>query len=302
MKINSISINRLVIVGAQLDANIFPMVGHGGIVLPGEHVITSIKGSENKDEESGQRRSATSSRQWASGRQRPSGGTWTSYGARAASTSSSLISRDSRDFYECQIEKVQEAYPSTQVWTQDKGIWLRTESSLLPDLRRKAIFLIGLSFVSNRVRAWGFWGGFPGAIWIGPRHTNFPDGSICAFEPTDGTWVFGLSPLVQLLDIYSVWAVRHLYLEHFGRWPGPQAVHFPYERLLEQRRGELCGCSDSSLKYESCCMSKDLSRDRLADALDYCGKTGGGVRNPPDALHRFVLYNSSIPKVEDFVF
>jgi hypothetical protein len=157
-----------------------------------------------------------------------------------------------------------------------------------------------MSFPGRSVRSWAFWAdpiAFP--EWIGPRHTNFPDGSICAFEPLDGTWKFG-DPIVQLLDIYTVWALRHLYLRQFGRWPGYQSVHFAGERLLELRDDEHCGCGRGDKLYADCCMPSDLAGTRIAMLLNFVWVTGS-VRKPPEAVERFVRSKQQPPSLRDLV-
>jgi hypothetical protein len=144
------------------------------------------------------------------------------------------------------------------------------------------------------VRSWAFWRDpLAHPEWIGPRHTNFPDGSICAFEPKDGTWCFG-DPLVQLLDLCTLWALRHLYLQEFGRWPGYQSIHFPGERLLELRGDEHCGCSNSEKLYANCCMPTDMTGNRIGESLSFFWHTGG-LRKPPEAVVSYVRSSTKLP-------
>lgn len=156
-------------------------------------------------------------------------------------------------------------------------------------------FLTGISYRWQMVRSWGFWQDLlTDATWIGPRHTNFPDGSVCAFEPTDKTWVIG-DPIIKLLDLYSLWAVRHLHLQVFGRWPGRQAVRHPYERILELREDEYCGCALGEKLHGECCRNKDLARNRIADAVSFFVFSGGRLREPPEAVVHFVRQEKTIP-------
>jgi hypothetical protein len=149
------------------------------------------------------------------------------------------------------------------------------------------------------VRTWAFWTGLiTTAAWIGPRHTNFPDGSVCAFEPADGTWAFGDS-LVDLMDLYTVWVLRHLHLQTVGRWPGYQSVRLPYERILELRPDEFCGCEQSHLLYGGCCRNTDLARDRMADAMNFFFFSQGRLREPPASVLRFVHEGGEPPAVND---
>lgn len=216
--------NILQKVGRQLDQNIFPYVQNGGLVVPNTTSVSLLtSGEDKKNEKQRQRRPETRSwtrpTRWQRQPRRP----W------SPSQTASVISADLKKKYEAELGAVSEAYPDTRVWHQPEGLWLLTESSLLPDQWHKVIFLTGFSFKwPFVVRSWGFWGGgfLREPAWIGPRHTNFPDGSVCAFEPTDGTWSIW-EPIVTLLDIYTLWALRHLHLEVFGRWPGHQFVSHP---------------------------------------------------------------------------
>ena len=139
-----------------------------------------------------------------------------------------------------------------------------------------------------------------GPAWIGPRHTNYPDGSICAYEPSDGTWSFG-NPLVELFDLYSVWALRHLHLRTFGRWPGPQAVHRPYERLLELNPEEHCGCGSQARTYAECCRPEDFDGDRIRDAVDFMFWSGGTLRAPPLAVVDFAAGQGGLERLNELL-
>lgn len=281
-------------VGSQLDQEIFPAVRNGGIVTPTEAAVPSNLGAEKyDDEQKEQRRSATRSRKRAARRERSAG--------RSGSTreTSSHVSTSLQALYEDALDAVQRAYPTTEIWKRKDGLWLLTRSSLLPGLPRAAVFLTGISYRKALVRAWGFWKcSLIGETWIGPRHTNFPDGSVCAFHPTDGTWVVG-DPIVELLDLYTLWALRHLYLEAFGRWPGRQAVFHPYERIVELRGDEYCGCGRSGRLYCECCRDKDLGRNRIAIAVDFLSRFAGGLRKPPRAIVQSVRDQSQPPRFSD---
>jgi hypothetical protein len=284
-------------VGRQLDDYIFPRIKNGGIVMPSELAEpSSIVGVENRnDKTSRQRRSEARSGKGTSGRQGPAGRSWT------PRQTPPVVGTSLQAQYEDELGAVHEAYPGTQVWRQEEGVWLLTESSLLPGFQQRALFLTGISFAHAIVRGWGFWGcGAAGSTWIGPRHTNFPDGSVCAFEPTDGTWVIG-DPIVELLDLYTLWALRHLHLQVFGRWPGYQAVCHPYERILEIRDDEHCGCGESDKLYGECCRDKDLARDRIADAVNFIVRSSGGLREPPSSVARFIREQINPPRFSDLL-
>jgi hypothetical protein len=142
------------------------------------------------------------------------------------------------------------------------------------------------------MKAWAFWdqGPFVAPWWIGPRHTNFNDGSICAFDRNhESAWRFGGS-LRQLVDYFTLWTIRHLHLRTFGKWPGMQSVPeaLRYERVLEFSPDELCGCGNSRTKYRDCCQRQDRSFSQITLAARYFLATKGGDRAPPLAVSRFV--------------
>lgn len=268
-------------IGRLLDRDVFPRILNGGIVTPDDTALPNSNwAKEPQDEQQGQRRSATEPRAGAAGRKRQANR------PGETGTPPPPVSECLQDQYESQLTAVQLAYPGAHIWRTQDGLWLRTESTLLPRIWRKAVFLTGIPFSSRHiVRSWGFWVGTPQAYptWIGPRHTNFPDGSICAFDPSDGTWNHGDS-LVVLLDLYTVWSLRQLHLLTFGRWPGRQRAHYVHERLAETLPGEYCGCGSNTL-YSACCQSNDLAQNRLLAAIEYFGF---GSRKPPRLVERFI--------------
>ncbi len=281
--------NILQAVGHQLDKNIFPFVKNGGLVMLNETTVTSNLGKEKQHERERTRRSKSKPWKGSAGGQGPS------------SQTSPLICTDFQAQCESELDAVNEAYPKTRVWHQPEGLLLLTESALLANHEQPAIFLVVFPYaVKPVVKGWGFWAGSISVEWIGPRHTNFPDGSICAFEPIDGTWMKG-DPIVQLLDLYSLWAFRHLFMKTFGRWPGRQAIHFPYERILELRSDEFCGCEHSDRLYGECCQDRDLKRNRIADAVNFAIKCHGGYRKPPDTVINFVLEQSKLPEINQLI-
>lgn len=275
-------------IGRQLDRHVFPMVGNGGLVMPGQTVISSNPpGKEKYHAKERKRRSATEPRTGSVRWQGPSGGCWAA-GRSPRETAPFIGPVVGRGYLEA-LRPVCDAYPGTLIWEQEDGFWMYSESALLPGLDWKSAFLTGVSTHTMQVRGWGFW--YHKAIgyqWIGPRHTNFPDGSICAYEPTDGTWDFGGS-LIELLDIYTLWALRHLHCDTFGRWPGPQFVQHAYERMLELADDELCGCGTTLRRYADCCKAADFRKDRIAEAVQFGCFSRWSLRSAPPAITRFLL-------------
>ena len=260
------------------------------MVLNKTHVPSTLS-TETKHGTEETRRSAAGSRSGSTGQQGTSGG------PRPPGDAASVIGADLRAQYEVQLSALAEQYPGAQIWHHEHGYWILSRSQLLPNLKEHAIFLTGFFFPAHMVRSWAFWRS-PIALpaWIGPRHTNFPDGSICAFEPSDKTWRFG-DALVALLDLYTSWALRHLHLRVFGRWPGNQFVRFPGERILELKADEHCGCSQSEKLYGECCMKKDFALNQISKVLDFLWRTGGS-RRPPEAVVRCVSRETDLPPLE----
>lgn len=276
-------------IGQQLDSGVFPCVHNGGFVRPLKSAIALIRGEETEDERQRPRRSATRSREWSASGQGSSCGQGTR-GSWPAGYTSPLIRPDIQQQYREKLSEVRDTYPKTLAWPLDEGMLLLVESALIHDLGRSALFLVVVPHdPRKRVTSWGFWGSLalPGH-WIGPRHTNVPDGSICAFDPRDGTWQHGGS-WVTLLDLYSLWAVRHLYMEHYQRWPGYQSAHHTFERIIELRPDEYCGCPHSNKLYEDCCQSKDQNTSQLTAAIHYAN-SGFGSRLPPACVNDFLLH------------
>lgn len=86
------------------------------------------------------------------------------------------------------------------------------------------------------------------------------------------------------IAIYSVWAVRRLYLEHFGTWPGPQSSSHPYERLMEFNDAEHCSCGRPGRRYGACCKAADHRKSPIVSAVNFVLGTNFELRAPPRAL------------------
>jgi len=286
-------------IGLQLDLDIYPVIKNGGVVVPS--ISTEFKPHlgdkeiNNERERQGRPETGpwTGSTRWQ--RQADRGGT--------SNSAPSVLSTDLQVTYEGELSSVKEAYPSIRIWRQSDGLWLLSESTLLPELQQKALFLTGIPFARTRVvRSWGFWSGVPlkCPVWIGPRHTNFPDGSVCAFDPKDNVWTIG-DPLIRLLDLYTLWAFRHLHLQKLGRWPGKQVASIPYERISEFNENEFCGCEQYDKLYRECCRDKDQARNLFTEYNNFLLHTGGGVRKPPDSVINFIHSKNNVPNISDLL-
>lgn len=295
------TIDLLKEIGNNLNKDIYPHVLDGGIVKPSENATPSLLWATNEKDNSNEK-----PRQGQTG---PAAGSWPRTEGRqgspdrtgSPSNTPPAVSSALKESYESGLAEVQRAYPSSRVLHREDGFWLLTESSLLPGLSQKAVFLTGIPY--NRtytVQAWGFWSGTPLAypVWIGPRHTNFGNGSVCAFNPSDNTWNPGGS-IVKLIDIYTLWALRQLYLQTFGRWPGRQVAHYLSERIVEIKHDELCGCGLATL-YGKCHQQEDLSKMTYAEAVkDFSRKAEN--RAPPKAVVDFVRDKAELPRLMDLL-
>jgi hypothetical protein len=107
---------------------------------------------------------------------------------------------------------------------------------------------------------------FPRAV--GPRHTNFPDASICAFTDEDDAWRPGDNPKI-LLNLYAEWLVGQLFLSLESYWPGRQAGLDATYRTLEFTDQDWCDCG-SEKRYGTCHRAIDqLEVARLKAAGKY---------------------------------
>lgn len=289
-------------VGAALDGHRLLRVHIHGLVALEHEFPTATPAEENGDEGQGKRRPATRSRKRSARRK------GAPRGSRQASAESRIGSDVLRAVYEGQMTRVAEAYPTLRTFPDGDGMWLLARSSIISGLAREATFLVALPYRSGPgPRAWAFWTADGRSRWIGPRHTNFQDGSICAFSPDDGAWSDG-GDLRTLLDLYSVWALRHLHLEVLGRWPGKQYALLgadprlqAYYRLIECKDDELCGCGSDTRRYAECCKPLDQQWDLIQLMSHFVRQIEGGFqsRRPPPSVVGFIEGRSDIPKIAD---
>lgn len=274
-------------IGAGLDVGVLPTVFNRGVIRP-ETCPVALKPSGQEKANARHQSTRSATRPW----ERPARGQGTTGQSRSPDSGAPFVQSGLRSRYADGIEECRDAYPGLLAFPQERQMWLFAESDLIEGLVRRAAFAIQLPYTTSRpVRAWGFWTTAVSKTWIGPRHTNFPDGSICAFEPRDQTWLPGGS-VTALLDLYSLWAVRHLCLEKYGKWPGRQSVPIAAERLLELGDEEFCGCEHPLGTFARCCKASDQAKTSGADLLDFAMKT----RMPPDEVVRFAWNPTSPPE------
>lgn len=288
-------------IGEGMDARRPVRVKDRGIVILDPEAASTAVQEKDDEQRQGAGRPAARSRQRPAGRQGPSGR------SRTPGTQPRL--RCLSATYQHQLEDVQRAYPGATLIPVEHGIWLSTRSQLIAGLGREAIFLIALPDNPDvEPRGWAFWDQGGEIEWIGDRHTNFFDGSVCAYSTTyDRAWSPG-GDLRTLLDLYTVWALRHLHLAVIGRWAGrqyalldPAGRPMPYYRLVEFKDGELCSC-DSDARYGNCCKPHDLAHNfmtamRQFQALHH----GRGIhaRQPPEAITRYGRDGGDLPRMYD---
>ncbi len=284
-------------VGAALDEHRPLRVYTHGIVAVDQESPTATRFEENGDDGQGKRGS----------RERPGRRRGAPPGSRPAGAASRIGGHLLRAGYKAQVTRLAEAYPTFQAFPDEDGMWLLARSPIISGLAREATFLIALPYRSGPgPRAWGFWTIAAETRWIGPRHTNFQDGSICAFSPDEGAWSEG-GDLRTLLDLYSVWTLRHLYLEVFGQWPGKQyglvgvdARVQAYYRWIECKDDELCMCGSETRRYFECCKPSDLQWGiQIMEVFLRQIEGGFQSRQPPPSVRGFIEGRSPLPKIAD---
>lgn len=280
-------------IGRLLDQNAEMRIMNGGLVVPSKSTVPLVMGTQETHhvKRKGKARPPT----WP--RQRAAAGQGSAGRPRATCPPASPAFPNLRERYEAELEAVMQAYPGAQAWPSEDCLFILADSQLVVGLERAAVIVLAISYKPYpAARAWAFWNGLN---WIGPRHTNFADGSICAFDPMDdGAWQIG-EPLVDLLDLYTLWVFRHLYLHIYGRWPGLQSSPYAWERFLELRSDEFCGCGALPYRlYADCCQGTDRSGRGLRDLMEYMLRGGILERSPPVAICKFARERGTPPAIE----
>jgi hypothetical protein len=256
-------------VGAALFQGLPLQVSDGGLV-------TIRPREKEKELENDQRKEARS----------PTGSRERRQGARRATDPNAAELRR-RDFL-TRVTELRAHYSGVRVWNGDlNGTWLEVHSTPLGEGGPQARFLIAIPKNPNfQIRTWGFWFVDNAMVWIGPRHTNFPDGSICAFPVAEG---YG-DTLVSYVDLLAEWGFRNVYLATRGIWPGPQEGRWRYYRLNTTLPGECCPFCRSLTPYEKCCRPKDEAEAQITDKAEFLAEAGCdlGDRRPHDRLTDFV--------------
>lgn len=181
-----------------------------------------------------------------------------------------------------QCRRLKEAYSGTKWWPDRQGTWLVVRSYPIGRCGPQALILILVPPIGP-VSAWAFWYVPGNAIWIGPRHTNLGDASVCAFPPEENHLECAF-PLTRYVDLLSEWCARHLYYAVHEKWPGPQEGRWRYYRRMETRPGECCPRCGGLSFYEDCCKILDEAEASPEDRLGFQRATGVqdvALQHPP---------------------
>lgn len=287
--------------GIALDEQQPLRVRNRGLIVLGDQFSTGTPAEENGDDRQGKGKRGPATRSWE--RTTPRKGA--ARGSRKASARPRVVGDVLRAAYEGQVTQLVEAYPTLQTFQDEDGMWFLAKSSIISGLTQEATFLVALPYRSSLgPRSWGFWTAAGQFSWIGPRHTNFEDGSVCAFSPDDGAWSEG-DDLRTLLDLYSVWALRHLHLEVLGRWPGKQYSLYgadpalqAYYRRIECKDDELCACGSVTRRYAECCKLSDVQLN-LIELMSRFAGIDFKSRRPPSSIIGFLEGRSDLPRMAD---
>ena len=220
--------------------------------------------------------------------------------AQAASHPAGSFRGNRRDYYQAQVGAIRKQYPGTMCRGEASGLWLVVPAYPLGMPGPQVIFICAIPD-DNRARivSWAFWRNSKFCAWIGPRHTNYPDGSVCAFPPDQGFWGEG-DRLVHYLDRSCEWCLRHVHLWLEKYWPGPQTGMGPHYQLTEGLPQELCFCG-SGKEYYTCCRNEDQENasDRWRD--DFLALTGGidvGCQHPHRQIVKYAMRTrTKLPKM-----
>ena len=259
-------------IGVAMDRDVFPEVYCGGFLQLGKtcREIHSFP-SQEKQHVGLTRGSATGQGRGPASGEGKAGGTAAegSTGSAASLIREGELTENGRQ----ELEGVGQAYDITTCPASD-GLRVFWTAGLIRGLRDPVHFLtdIGSTTDGLRVNTWAWW---DHGLHVGPRHTNY-DGAACVFEARDASWT-GDSSLIELFDMTTVWAFRHLHLRVIRRWPGRQILHTAFERMNETQPGELCGCG-SAVAYKRCCQGRDGSLSEIAVARQFLGFSGGHAR------------------------
>ena len=162
--------------------------------------------------------------------------------------------------YKAHLSEVRRYFHVTLVETEE-GIWLIVP--MWPIGKPGPRFTVALYLpptIDVTPTAFGFRSSGQLARAIGKRHTNSPEGSICAWSDGDIEWAPGDSPFL-LLRLYAEWLLCQLFYQSEGYWPGSQSGMVGAEavyRWNEFDPREWCDCG-SQKRYGNCHQFSDAA-------------------------------------------
>jgi hypothetical protein len=252
----------------------------------GEIVVLNPEATEQKENcdeqrEDGAQRSPAGTRE---GRQGPQ--------AAPSAYSRQAVRLPRRRDYWAELPQLSEGYPGSVRLRDRLGLWYMVPVFPLGKAGPCAKVITAIPEDKNaRILSWGFWQHDRQIAWIGPRHTNYPDGSICAFVENEQVWWDG-DPLLTYYDNLSEWGLRQLFLHFNGYWPGRQLAPGRYYRVREGLKLERCFCDKPQTDYFECCRPLDILQLCAEDKTDFLQFSGGvelGMQRPHRQLTEYVL-------------
>ena len=275
-------LDRLVRIGEDMDRDNFPRIGANGSVVSGTGCSPYVNPPEKECTEDGRRQAGPAGSEGPAAGQRQGAagpGSARPQAAQASILDEAGLTRD----VESDLEEAFAEYRPVRLRVASGVAWILFRLHPVTELPDRALLLVLYPLDRRSLpRAWAWW---DTGVWIGPRHTNVPDGSICAYA--EGGWIWRQGdPLLGLLDLYAGWILRHLHLRRVGRWPGGQEVNNSYERWLEQQPDELCGCG-SERRYRDCHRPHDAALSPVERYLDFVKAFGTSCfrRRPPPEVY-----------------
>lgn len=140
---------------------------------------------------------------------------------------------------------------------ENDGLWVVVKSEPLGCRGPQIHFLIAFPLRhESKPKGWAFDRIGAQVSPMSLKHTNFPDASICAFLHDEYEWSQA-GGMIELVDHYTIWAVKKLHRDYMGHWPGMQVGACAFYRRLEFTPNEQCGCL-SGKKYKICHQGADM--------------------------------------------
>lgn len=234
---------------------------------------------DQKEISNGHARKGTAGREGATGWE----GTAAS-GSAAASEPSREVGREGLIAqYKAHLREVRLYFAVTVIET-DEGIWII--APMWPIGKDGPRLTVALYLPGNRIQtptAFGLRSSGLLARPISKKHTNSPEGSICAWSDGDIEWAPGDSPFL-LLRLYSEWLLCQLFYQCAGFWPGRQSGIDAVYRWNEFKPNEWCDCG-SQKRYGECHQPLDLA---VVTRLKSQGKSvAAPIREMPPSVLRF---------------